>query len=434
MPGQDTSTLHDALKTYYEGTKPIELIHNKAPLAEKFKALDPRRWGGAEVVRPMKIARSQGVGAAAERGAIPASGRQKWAKRSVPMRYMYGRVEVTAQAMKASQGDRFAYVDAMSSEMDDMISNLQQEIGRICWADGRGVLALVNDTTPSGAVSVGIDSPSGFAGATNGGRFLNEGMVVAFINPATGAIRTGIRTVQSVSSDGTSVTFDSAPNAAVADNDYIVRAANTSVTDVIDTSYQKEPLGMAAHVDDGTYMATYLGVNRTTVPLHASTVISNTGAWSSDVMQRLIDVTAQVGGSSINELWMHQSGRRAYVDSTKDDRRYAGTDLLKPDSGTQAAAGRALTFGTVPIKEDRTAPYQFVWALSDDADFSRYEMDPGSWINEDGNVLKILGTGNSLTDAFEAIYRFWFNNAVDKSNVCGRLDGLDSQIAVAHIY
>jgi hypothetical protein len=433
MPGQDTSSFQEAMKTVTEGGI-IDLIHTKAPFAEKFKAVDAKKYGGREVVRTKKITRSQGIGAAGEMGAIAAAGRAKYAQRIMQMRYLYARVQFSAQVMKASQGDRFAHIDVVTSEMDDVIDGLQNECGRIVWGDGRGIMAFVNDTTPSGSATVGIDSPGGFAGATNGGRFLNEGMVVGFINPATGTLRAGIRTVQSVASDGTSVTLDSAPGATVADNDYIVRAANTTVTDVIDSAYQKEPMGAAGHFDDGTYVATYFNINRTTVPLEASTVISNTGAWSSDVTQRLIDVVAQVGGSGIDELWMHQSGRRAYVESMKDDRRYMGADLLAPDGGTRAAAGRSLTFGTVPIKEDRTAPYGIVWALSSEAGYERYEMDRGSWINEDGSTMKILGTGNSLQDAFEMVYRLWFNNSVEKSIKCGRLDGLDVQVAVAHVY
>lgn len=433
MPGQDTAAFEAALKTVYDGGI-IDLIHTKAPLAEKFKAMDAKKYGGAEVVRPLKITRSQGIGAAAEMGALPTAGRVKFAKRVMNMRYLYFRAQFSAQVMKASQGDRFAFVDAATVEMDDGIDGLQNECGRMVWGDGRGILALVNDTTPSGSATVGLDSPGGFAGATNGGRFLNEGMIVGFINPATGALRAGLRTVQSVASDGTSVTLDSAPNAAVADNDYLVRANNTTTTDVIDTAYQKEPMGVAGLVDDATYVATLFGVNRTTVPLWGSTVITNAGAWSSDVMQRLIDVTSQVGGAGVDDLWMHQSGRRAYVASMNDDRRYMGTDLLKPDGGTQAAAGKKLAFGTLPINEDRYAPYGIAWALSNAAGFERYELDRGSWVNEDGNILKILGTGTTLQDAFEAVHRVWFQNSIEKPNTCGRLDGLDVQTAVAHIY
>lgn len=430
---QNTASFEQALKTVYDGGI-IDLIHTKAPLAEKFKAMDAKKYGGAEVQRPKKIARGQGVGAAAEGGALPSAGRTKWAKRTMTMKYLYARARFSAQVMKASQGDRFAFVDAATAEMDDRIDGLQNECGRIIWGDGRGVLCLVNDSTPSGSATVGIDSPGGFAGSVNGGRFLNEGMIVGAINPATGTLRSGIRTVQSVATDGTSVTFDSAPPSAWQDNDYIVRVANTSVTDVIDSSYQKEPMGMAGLVDDGTYVATLFGINRTTVPLEQSTVISNVGAWSSDVMQRLIDVVAQVGGAQITDLWMHPSGRRAYVASMNDDRRYMGTDLLSPDGGTKAAAGKKLTFGTLPINEDRYAPFASVWATSEQAGFERYELDKGSWVNEDGSILKIIGTGDSLRDEFEAVYRLWFNNSIEKSVACGRLDGLDVNVAVAHIY
>ncbi len=432
MAGQDTAHFEHALKTVYDGGI-IDLLHVKAPMAEKFKAVDAKKYGGAEVVRPKKIARSQGYGAAAEMGALPEAGRVKWAKRVMSMRHLYFRAQFSAQVMKASQGDRFAFVDAATIEMDEHVDVLQNEIGRMIWGDGRAIMALVNDATPSGSATVTIDSPGGWAGAVNGGRFLNEGMKVGFINPATGALRSGVVVVQSVSSDGTSVTFSAAPGGTVADNDYIVRV-NGDATDAIDSAYQKEPMGLQGLVDDGTYLPTLFGINRTTVPLENSTVISNAGAWSSDVVQRLIDVVSQVSGAGIDELWMHQSSRRAYVASMNDDRRYMGADLMSPNSGTKATGGGKMAFGTLPINEDRYAPYGVVWALSNQAGFERYELDKGSWINEDGSILKIIGTGSSLRDAFEAVYRVWFNNSIEKSITCGRLDGLDASVAVAHIY
>lgn len=431
MAGQDTAHLDAALKTVY-GPDMVDLINKATPALDRFEEAKDVEWMGKVYEYPIKIGRTQGVGAYSEGGAIPTAGRVKTAPVRVPVRYNGGRITLTAQAIEVSESSRGAWVPALKLEMDDLIDNLRNDRARAIWGDGRGVFCLVNDATPNGSATVGVDAPGGFAGAVNGARFLNEGMIMGAVNPATGTLRAGIRTVQTVASDGTSVTFDSAPG-VWADNDYLVRVASTSVTDVSDSSYQKEPMGLSGLVDDGTNVATLHGVNRTTVPLWASTVIGSVGPWSADVVQRAIDVARQVGGGNIAELWMHDSTRRTYVNSMESDRRYMGADLMRPDGGTAAAKGGRITFGGLPIYEDRFCPYGSVFLL-DPSGMERYVLQKGKWEDRDGSVLTRVGTGSGAQHAFEGFFYIWDNFGCRYPNRCARLDGISTSIAVAHIY
>ena len=432
MPGQDTAHLEAAMKTVY-GPDMVDLINKATPVLDRFQEIKDVEWMGKVYEYPIKITRSQGTGSYAEGGALTTAGRAKVAAVRVPVRYMGHRITLTAQAIEATESNKGAWKPALRMEMDDAIDGLSNDRARAVWSDGRGVLCLVNDTTPSGSATVGIDSPGGFAGTTNGGRFINEGTIVEFIVPGTGAIRSSARTVSSVANDGTSFTLSSAPAAAVADNDYVVRAANTSVTDVSDTSYQKDPMGLAGLVDDGTNVTTLHGINRTTVPLWQSTVVTSAGVWSADVVQRAIDLAKQVGGGKIAELWGHESTRRFYVDSMNSDRRYMGADLMRPDGGTAAARGSQLTFGGLPFKEDRYCPYGSLFLL-DPSGLERYVLQRGKWEDRDGAVLTRVGTGASAVHSFEAFYYIWDNFGNRYPNRCARIDGFDVSIGTAHIY
>lgn len=430
---QDTAHLDAALKDVY-GPEMVDLINRSTPALDRFMEAKDVEWVGRVYTYPVKISRTQGVGAYSEGGALATAGRVKTVPVRVPVRYLGGRINLTAQSIDVSESSRGAWVPALKMEMDDLIDTFASDRARACWGDGRGVFCLVDDTTPSGSATVSIDAPGGFAGDDNGGRYLNEGMIVAFINPATGTLRaSSARTVQSVSSDGTTVTFDSAPPAAVAENDYIVRAANTTVSDVSDTSFQKEPMGYSGLVDDGTNVATHFGVNRTTVTLWQSTVISSVGAWSADVVQRGIDVALQVGGGNVSELWSHQSVRRAYVNSMEDARRYIAADLMRPDGGTAAAKGNKLTFGGLPWNEDRYCPYRSLFML-DPSGLERYVLQNGKWEDRDGSVLQRVGTGSTGTHSFEAFYYIWDNFGNKYPNRCVRLDGISTSIQAVHLY
>ena len=429
MAGQDTAAYDEVLKIVYEGGI-RELIPTKVKTLKMFENRDAKDWGGKWVEYPARVGRNQGSGWGSELGNLPAAGKQRYTDWRIGMRFQYGRIQLSAQVMKASQGSRHAFASAMSQEMDGIVKDMTADRGRAILYDGRGVLALVNGTSTGATITV--DSPGGVAGATNGARFINPGMVIAGINPGTGAIRANtVHTVQSVAAAGTTYTATAAVS-GITDNDYLVRCMHASVTDVADTGYQKEFTGLLGLVDDGTYLQTLHNVNRTTFPITQSTVISVSGALSADVIQRAIDLADQRGDGDTSDLIMHHSVRRAYLAMTENDRRYTAGDLSSPDAGTVAAKRGRLTFGGIPIMEEKYAPYGMVFGV-DRSGFSRYVLVPGEWADEDGSVLTRIGTGTSAIDAFEAYYRIWDEFHNDYANRSWRLDGVTANVVVAHI-
>lgn len=423
MP-QTTATFDEVLKDVYEGDI-RELIPTKTKVLDMFLERPAKDWGGRTVTYPAMVARTEGVGWGAEEGALPTAGNEQYQSWRIPMRYLYGRVRFSAQAMKASEGNRNAFGPVMEREMRGMTKTLQVERARALMGDGRGILCLVNGASTGATVTV--DAPGGFAGSTNGARFLRPGMRIGFVNPATGALRSGIRTVVSKAANGNTVTIDSAFTAT--DNDYIVRAMTTSVTDVADTGYQKESMGLSGLVDDGTYVTNYHNINRTSYPIAGSYVLGTVGGISADVLQRAIDVADQRGDGEISDLVMHPSVRRAYLEMTEGDRRYQGGDLSNPDAGTKAAKRGTITFGGIPITAEKYAPYGVIFGI-DRNGFYRYTEVAGEWADEDGAILARAGVGTSGVDSFEAYYRVWDNFQLDYPAANFRLDGVSASVVV----
>jgi hypothetical protein len=426
---QDRVSFDAVLKDVYEGGI-REVVPTKTPFLTKMQEGDNTMWSGREVVYPSKVGRNQGVGWATEMGALPTAGKQKYVDSRIPCRWMYGKISLSAQVMKSSEASRGSFAPAFQQEMDGLIKDLQNERGRAIWGTGQGILAFVNGAAASATQT--LDNPGGYVGATNGARYINPGEIIGFVNPATGALRANsIRTVQSFNTTGTQIVLDSTFSST--DNDYIVRAHNTSVTDVSDTSYQKEIMGFGGLVDDGTFVQTLHNVNRTTYPIFQSAVLTGVGAWSADAMQRAIDVADQRGGGDISDIGMHQSLRRLYITSMETNRRYTGADLQSPDGGTKAAKGEMISFGGIPITVDKYAPYNTAFAF-DFSGFRHYSLVKGEWAQEDGAILSRVGTGTSASDSFEAFYRIWDNFHNEYPNRCARLDGYTgTTITVVHI-
>jgi len=428
MAGQDTSTYDAVLKVVYQGGI-RELIPQMVPTLDMFMEASDFSWGGKWVEFEARVGRNAGSGWATEDGALPDAGRQQYVDVRIPMRYMYGRIRLTKQVMEHSSTNKFAAEKALAQETQGLIRDMAAAQARTIFGDGRGIVAFVNGTGSSSTTQT-LDSPGGWAGATNGSRFIFKGQILATINPASGALRaSSATTVQTIPVAGTTITVS--PAVTWTDNDYVVTAQNTSVTDVADTGYGKEAMGLGGLVDDGTNVATLHNVNRTTYPLYASTVIGSVTALSADVMQRANDVAEERGGGSISDYLMHQAVRRAYIAMTDAERRYIGADLSSPDAGTRAAKQGRIAFGGIPIMVDKYAPYGTIFAL-DRSGFKKYTAIAGEWMQDDGSVLKQIGTGSTLRDSYEAVYRQWFNFHNDYPARSVRLDGVTSSVVVVH--
>lgn len=429
MAGTDTAVFDDVLKVVY-GPGIAELIPTKHPALDMFAEGDSSAWGGKYVEYPVNVARSEGAGYASEGGLLPSAGREKYADMRIGCRFQYGRITVTAQVLKQSQGNKNAFAAAMEREMAGVIKTMAADRGRAIMHDGREILALVNGNATSATQTV--DSPGGVAGSVNGSRFIRPGMIVGCINPATQDVRAStVATIQSVTANGNQVVLDASKTWV--DNDYIVRFTTTTATSVTDTSYGKGIMGLLGLIDDGTYVATLHNINRTTYPMFASKVITSVGPLSADVFQRGIDVAEEVGDGDVSDFIMHHSVRRAYLALMDADRRYSGGDLNKPDAGTAAARkGGRVTFGGIPITEEKYSPYGIVFGV-DKSGFKRWSLVNGEWADEDGAVLCRVGTGSSAADQFEAFYRIWDNFSNDYPNRSFRLDGVTATVVVVQV-
>lgn len=368
---------------------------------------------------------------AGEDSAFADAGNQSSIQIRIGQRKLMARVRASSEALEDSMKSVGAWRSARSDEMTRIKDDIARMEEYSVTSDGRGVLALVDDTTPSGSTTVTLDAPGGITGDNFGNRFCRKGMYVAFVNPATGAMRTGIDKITACSSDGTSITLDGACDAGVADNDYVVQAANSSVTDVLDTSYEHAAWGLMALFDDGTYRSNYFNADRSVHTQFQTYVNASTGAISEDLLQRMADIVAQRLDTTINMMFMHHSIRRLFIQMTQADRRYQGDNLQKPDAGTGAFTQGDLTFGGVTLRAIRTFPLATILGIDTNAvDFRQYGSSRGKWVDDDGSVWVRVGSGTSARDSFEAWFRKRYQNHVRYPGKAFRLDGITGQTLV----
>lgn len=429
MSGVNTTVLSGLDKDVFEkGVS--EGVNNKFPLAEFFKTETAEYKGGAGHVWNHHIGRNVSPMFTREDSAMAQGTPQIHVKGRIDIRKMTARLRLTAEAIDFYTSSEATYANSMANEKTRLVKDIAFREEYALATDGRGILALLSDD-PSTGVDVDVDSPGNISGSNFGNRFIQKGMYVGAVNPATGTLRSGIVKVTAVNSDGSDFTADTSVASGWADNDYIVQVANSSVTSVLDTSYEAAFWGLPALIDDGTNRDNYFGISRTDAPSLKSYVVSSAGAFSLDLAQRTVDVVDQKLGGAIDCLVMHHSVRREYVKLLNADRRYSGSSLNRPDGGTAAMKQGDLTLGEVTVKAIRSVGLAQVYFMdTKQSGFKKYVGEEGKFEDRMGSIWQLDGSGNSMRHAFEALWYSWKQYFCENPGFNARWDGVTGQTLV----
>ena len=434
MAGADTTALSGLAKDVFEqGIS--EGVNNSFPLTEEFPVEEVDWKGGLGHKWTHHHGRNVSPFFAGEDSAYATAGQQLHSQGRIDMKKLMARIRMTEEAMTDLVSSEASFRNGMTDEKTRLVDDISRREEQALSMDGRGVLALVDEADPDGNTTLELDAPGNITGDDFGNRFIDVGMFLGFVNPSNGALRTqatATRQVTAVNSDGTDVTLSSATiGTDVANSDYVVHAANGSVTDILDTSYEKAYWGLPALIDDGTNRDNYFGILRTQVESLKSYVVASVGALSLDVAQRTSDVVFQKLGGIINVILMHPSVRREYIKLLDADRRYSGADLQNPNGGTKAFTQGDLSIGEVAIKAIRTLGLAQVYFMdTKKSGFKRYVAEPGKFMDRDGSVWVRDGSGSSARHAYEATFfcrkQFFCKNPAMNA----RWDGVTGQTLV----
>lgn len=427
---QTLSSWDAILKEWYEPSV-VSQIENKTRILKSFGESDAPTVDGRRVVYPLHIGRNTGVQSSPEGATLPTAGRQNHVDVHIPLRKTVGRINITKDVIDASRSNRGSFKRAMSTEMEGLVRDIADYRNEMLCGYGTGEVATVATTGSSGTTHTALvlKDPGGFTGTTNPNRFIQSGQVYALIR--SGAIVAGTLTCTGVTESGSynAADFTSAATLTPTADDILVRAATSSATPAItDSDWQQPVMGLFGLVDDGTYVNTIHGINRTTYPVFRSFVLSSVGALSLDALQRAFDAAEMKGQGTISEMWCDHGTRRAYLTLLEADRRYTSEKLMRPDGGTKAVKGGDVTFGGVPFKTERDFPYGFVVGVDTDV-LQRYVNVRGQWEDEDGNIL----FRSANTHDFTALWYMKDNFAIERPNSCFRMDGITTTQLAIHI-
>ena len=217
------------------------------------------------------LGRSSGVGARAENGTLPTAANQSYATVPVPVRYVYGRIQLSGPTIKQAVTDRGAFIDALDAEMEGIKKDAMKDVNRQLWGTSNGVIAQCGTT--SSATTVVLASTTGSTALRQ--LFFDGGMIVDIGTVASPTTVASARTITSVDETNKTIAISGAA-VTTSSSHYVFRsgAGGASSNTGQPGDGQIELTGLQTIVDDTAVLHT---INPSSQPKWKSYVNSNSG-------------------------------------------------------------------------------------------------------------------------------------------------------------
>lgn len=358
--------------------------------------------GGKYVTFPIHTRRNSGIGSRFESEALPAPGQQGHAAARVGLKYAYGGIQLTGQAISLSDTDPKAFAKALDNEVEGMKNDLKKDMNRQIYGTGNGAVGVVKTTAAAGNVI-----------AVNDARLFQLGMVVDVQTGTTVNASGREITAISLAAGANTVTISGAALAVTA-GDLIVRKGSG-----VAVAGNRELTGLAAIV---AASGTIYNIDPTTEPEWASEIDSNGGtnrALSEGLMTQMVDRIRTRGGST--SLILQSLGvRRAYANLLTQTRQTVNTQ-----SFTGGFSGLAFTTdtGEIPVVADVDAPLNTQWFINEDS-FTFYRDKEWDWLERGDGIWKQVRDASGDYDAWYARLVEYHELGCDRRNTNGRISDL----------
>ncbi len=347
-----------ALKTYYLDAVSEQLNNNANPFLAQIKKTTDDVWG--KEVRKLAIhGINGGIGAGSEDGDLPPAKGNHYSQFTATLKNLYGTIEISDKAIRASENNSGAFVSLLNAEMDGLIKASSFNLGRMLFGNGTGVLGKVT------SISSGIV-------VLNTVQNLMEGMIVDFrtsagvlIEGATGReIEVVDKASKAVKISGTTLTTETVP-------------ANSIMT--VQGSYNNEITGLSAIFDNT--VATLYGLTKSENYWMNPYTKANVGSITESAIQKALDSIEENGGAPANLIVTSWGVRRALVNLLSSNKRNI-------DAMDLAGGFRAISYNGIPVVADRFCPSGTMYLLNTD-DFALHQLCDWEWLSgDDGKVLR----------------------------------------------
>lgn len=339
-----------ALKTYY-----LDAVASQLDAISPFyAAIDKHSTEvyGKEVKVAVVKPDNTRVVAGAEDGDLPAAGSNRYVNLTSTLKNIYGTIEISDKALRASQNSSGAFVDLLNAEMEGLISSAKVNFSRMLYGDGNGYVGTITKTSGSTLTVEPI------------GR-VYEGMNVD-IRSGSGILEDGEDlTVASVDYANGTITLSSTPDDTLTGSSVYVHGA-----------YGNEITGFRAIFGTGDIY----GLTRSSESLLNPVEFTLATLSESGIME------------NINYMEAFCNNRPNMILCSYKTKSAIGALLtgakMQLDTAVLNGGYSAILFDGIPVVADRYCPDDSIYLINTD-DFVLAQLCDWAWLeDEDGKILK----------------------------------------------
>lgn len=370
------TTANNALKEVYLGVVSEQLNTNINPLLARIKQTTADVWG-KEIRKLAPYGLNGGIGAGTEEGNLPTASGNTYAQFVLELKNLYGKIEITDKAIRASENNAGAFVNLLNAEMEGLVRASAFNFGRMLYGSSNGLLTKITDNGATTAASI-----TEIEVVTT--KNLMEGMLVDIVK-ADGVVYSaatkGLK-ITSINRADKTVKVYGAAGLTAEDLD----PTTTAYYFVIQGSFGKELTGLADIFKD---TGDLYGLSRTNygwmVPymdsLDADSATVTTGSISDIIMQSAVDNLEEQADSKVDFIVCSAGVKRNYQEYLASYR--SNVDVLDLAGGF-----KAISFNGTPVVSDRFVPANTMFLLNT-KEFNLHQLCDWKWLEGDnGRVIK----------------------------------------------
>lgn len=354
------TTANSALKTVYLDVLDNLLNVGTNPLFARIKKTT-KGVTGKEIKVLAPYGFNGGITATSETGSLPSVGGNNYVNFTSELKNLYGCIEISDKAVRASQNSAGAFVNLLNDEMEGLIQSSAFNLSRMLYSDGYGCLSEI----------VGITSATEYK--VKNIALMMEGMVVDIFDDATGIMLENCKGCKVVKVDRVrnTVTLDREIN--------LDSAGEGGYYFIIQNSFNNELTGINALFN--STVTTLYGLNKKDYPfLQGVHHKLTTEDISEMLMLEMIDKAEDTAGSHINFIACSSKMRRFYQGLLLAE----GRNIQTIDLGN---GFKALDFYGIPMYSDRLVQEDRMYMVDTDT-FTLHQMCDWEWLaDESGNIL-----------------------------------------------
>lgn len=348
-----------ALKSVYLGVVANQLNVMANPLLGKIKQSTANVWG-KEIIKLAPYGINGGIGAGSEDGTLPTSAGNNYVQFKSSLKNLYGKIEISDKAIRASENNAGAFVNLLNDEMEGLIKASSFNLGRMLYGDGTGLLATTSSAVSAGDTFFAVDDA----------RNIIEGMILDVY----------VAGVKDTTFSGYRVAYvDRTPEANVVYMDMPATLGTLAIgaTLYVQGSKDFEITGLEAIFGIGDLY----GLSRTTYPWLSPYTSATEQEISDIVLQDTIDALEDKAGSEVDFIACSRDVRKAYQQYLLYYKK--NVDVVELDGGY-----KAITYNGIPMVADRFIASGTLYMLNT-KDFVLHQLCDWNWLeNEDGRVLR----------------------------------------------